>query len=199
MFSYLINQERREEINYLFLRGVSKFGVVKYFFYEWLFLGIPVMIIAPFISNLTILLVIKEYLKIDPKGIDIFYININSALISFGFLIIASFFSFIFYVSLNNQLINSKRLSMVVSKISANVFTKYFLDIFLGIGAILIFFELRMRVISSIGENSSLSQYTFLLIPSALMIFLAMLFIRILPILFGLLGILEESLLPQYI
>ena len=91
MFSYLINQERREEINYLFLRGVSKFGVVKYFFYEWLFLGIPVMIIAPFISNLTILLVIKEYLKIDPKGIDIFYININSALISFGFLIIASF------------------------------------------------------------------------------------------------------------
>ena len=189
MFSYLINQERREEINYLFLRGVSKFGVVKYFFYEWLFLGIPVMIIAPFISNLTILLVIKEYLKIDPKGIDIFYININSALISFGFLIIASFFSFIFYVSLNNQLINSKRLSMVVSKIRANVFTKYFLDIFLGIGAILIFFELRMRVISSIGENSSLSQYTFLLIPSALMIFLAMLFIRILPILFGLLGI----------
>ena len=95
MFSYLINQERREEINYLFLRGVSKFGVVKYFFYEWLFLGIPVMIIAPFISNLTILLVIKEYLKIDPKGIDIFYININSALISFIFLIIASFLVYI--------------------------------------------------------------------------------------------------------
>ena len=189
MFSYLINQERREEINYLFLRGVSKFGVIKYFFYEWLLLGIPVMIIAPFISNITIRFVIKDYLNIDPKGIDIFYVNINSALISLGFLIIASFFSFIFYVSLNNQLVNSKRLSMVVSKIRTNVFTKYFLDIFLGIGAILIFFELRMRVISSIGENSALGQYTFLLIPSALMIFLAMLFIRILPILFGFLDI----------
>ncbi|MBR39188.1 MAG: hypothetical protein CL888_03130 [Dehalococcoidia bacterium] len=189
MFSYLINQERREEINYLFLRGVSKFGVIKYFFYEWLLIGIPVMIIAPFISNLTIRFVIKDYLNIDPKGIDIFYVNINSALISLGFLIIASLFSFIFYVSLNNQLINSKRLSMVVSKIRTNIFTKYFLDIFLGIGAILIFFELRMRVISSIGENSALGQYTFLLIPSALMIFLAMLFIRILPILFGLLDI----------
>ena len=46
-----------------------------------------------------------------------------------------------------------------------------------------------MRVISSIGENSALGQYTFLLIPSALMIFLAMLFIRILPILFGFLDI----------
>ena len=189
MFSYLINQERREEINYLFLRGVSKFGVIKYFFYEWLLLGIPVMIIAPFISNITIRFVIKDYLNIDPKGIDIFYVNINSALISLGFLIIASFFSFIFYVSLNNQLVNSKRLSMIVSKIRTNVFTKYFLDIFLGIGAILIFFELRMRVISSIGENSALGQYTFLLIPSALMIFLAMLFIRILPILFGFLDI----------
>ena len=189
MFSYLINQERREEINYLFLRGVSKFGVIKYFFYEWLLLGIPVMIIAPFISNITIRFVIKDYLNIDPKGIDIFYVNINSALISLGFLIIASFFSFIFYVSLNNQLVNSKRLSMIVSKIRTNVFTKYFLDIFLGIGSILIFFELRMRVISSIGENSALGQYTFLLIPSALMIFLAMLFIRILPILFGFLDI----------
>jgi len=189
MFSYLINQERREEINYLFLRGVSKSGVIKYFFYEWLLLGIPVMIIAPFISNLTIRFVIKDYLNIDPKGIDIFYVNINSALISLGFLIIASLFSFIFYVSLNNQLVNSKRLSMVVSKIRTNVFTRYFLDIFLGIGAILIFFELRMRVISSIGENSTLGQYTFLLIPSALMIFLAMLFIRMLPIFFGLLDI----------
>jgi len=189
MFSYLINQERREEINYLFLRGVSKSGVIKYFFYEWLLLGIPVMIIAPFISNLTIRFVIKDYLNIDPKGIDIFYVNINSALISLGFLIIASLFSFIFYVSLNNQLVNSKRLSMVVSKIRTNVFTRYFLDIFLGIGAILIFFELRMRVISSIGENSALGQYTFLLIPSALMIFLAMLFIRMLPIFFGLLDI----------
>ena len=189
MFSYLINQERREEINYLFLRGVSKFGVIKYFFYEWLLLGIPVMIIAPFISNITIRFVIKDYLNIDPKGIDIFYVNINSALISLGFLIIASLFSFIFYVSLNNQLVNSKRLSMIVSKIRTNVFTKYFLDIFLGIGSILIFFELRMRVISSIGENSALGQYTFLLIPSALMIFLAMLFIRILPILFGFLDI----------
>ena len=189
MFSYLINQERREEINYLFLRGVSKSGVIKYFFYEWLLLGIPVMIIAPFISNLTIRFVIKDYLNIDPKGIDIFYVNINSALISLGFLIIASLFSFIFYISLNNQLVNSKRLSMVVSKIRTNVFTRYFLDIFLGIGAILIFFELRMRVISSIGENSALGQYTFLLIPSALMIFLAMLFIRMLPIFFGLLDI----------
>ena len=64
MFSYLINQERREEINYLFLRGVSKFGVIKYFFYEWLLLGIPVMIIAPFISNITIRFVIKDYLNI---------------------------------------------------------------------------------------------------------------------------------------
>ena len=189
MFSYLINQERREEINYLFLRGVSKFGVVKYFFYEWGFLGIPIMIIAPFISNIIIRLVVENYLKINPQGIDIFYINLSSALISFGFLVTASLFSFIFYVTLNNQLINSKKISMVVSKIRINFLTKYFLDIFLGLGAILIFFELRMRVVSSITEDSSLSQYTFLLIPSALMIFLVMLFVRVLPIILGFIDI----------
>jgi len=193
MFSYLINQERREEINYLFLRGVSKLGVIKYFIYEWLFFGIPIMVIAPFISNLIIRTVIFNYLKIDPEGVDPFFVSINSAFISIGFLITASFFSFIFYVSLNNQLINSKRLSMVVSKIRANVFTKYFLDIFLGIGAILIFFELRMRVISSIGENDSLSQFTFLLLPSALMIFLVMLFIRIFPLLLNILDIFSRA------
>ena len=200
MFSYLINQERREEINYLFLRGVSKLGVVKYFIYEWIFFGIPIMIVAPFISNFTIKTVISNYLNIDSRGIELFYVNINSILISISFLILASLFSFIFYVSLNNQLINSKRLSMVVSKFKANIFTKYFLDIFLGIGAILIFFELRMRVISSLGENNSLSQFTFLLIPSALMIFLSMLFIRIFPLMLNILDVLGRiAFTPIYL
>ncbi|MFL2642248.1 MAG: hypothetical protein ACJ0GV_01845 [Dehalococcoidia bacterium] len=200
MFSYLINQERREEINYLFLRGVSKFGVIKYFIYEWIIFGIPIMIVAPFISNLIIKLVISNYLNIDSGGIDLIYVNINSVLISISFLILASLFSFIFYVSLNNQLINSKRLSMVVSKFRTNVFTKYFLDIFLGIGSVLIFFELRMRVISSIGGDNSLNQFTFLLLPSALMIFLSMLFIRTFPLMLNILDILGRlAFTPIYL
>ena len=190
MFSFLINQERKEEINYLFLRGISKFGVIKYFLYEWVIFGIPIMILAPILSNIVLNFVISSYLNQDPIGTNWSSIfKPESLVISVTFLLIACLFSFIIYLAFNNQIINSKRLFVIGSSVKNNIFTKYFLDIFIAIGAILIFFELRMRVISSVAENLILNQYTFFLLTLVLMIFLTMVLIRLLPILLKILSI----------
>jgi len=190
MFSFLINQERKEEINYLFLRGTSKFGVIKYFLYEWLIFGIPIMIIAPILSNVVLNFVISTYLNQEPIGTNwLFIFKVESLIISIIFLLIACLFSFIIYLAFNNQIINSKRLFIIGTSVKNNIFTKYFLDIFIAIGSILIFFELRMRVLSSVAENLILNQYTFFLMSLVLMIFLTMLLIRMLPILLKILSI----------
>lgn len=190
MFSFLINQERKEEINYLFLRGTSKFGVIKYFLFEWFIFGIPIMIVAPLLSNTVLNFVISSYLKQDPLGTNwLFIFKIESMIISIIFLLIACLFSFIIYLAFNNQLINSKKLFIIGTSVKNNIFTKYFLDIFIAAGSILIFFELRMRVLSSVAENLILNQYTFFLMSLVLMIFLTMVLIRILPILLKILSI----------
>ncbi len=201
MFSFLINQERKEEINYLFLRGTSKFGVIKYFLYEWLIFGVPIMIIAPILSNAVLNFVISTYLKQEPIGINwLFIFKVESLIISIIFLLIACLFSFIIYLAFNNQIVNSKRLFVIGTSVKNNIFTKYFLDVFIAVGSILIFFELRMRVLSSVAENLILNQYTFFLMSLVLMIFLTMVLIRVLPILLKIISIIGAvSSTPLYL
>ena len=190
MFSYLINQQRREEVNYLVLRGGSKTGILRYFFIEWLILGIPIIILAPVLSNFILEIVISNFMKGQDLGQNLLQHNFNwsSYAISFSTVLSTMFISFFIYLSLNTQLINSKKIFLIVNKNSVNLFSKYFLDIFLAAISLLTFLEFKVRVSSYDPSGDNLSAFVFFILPLALITFLSLLFVRLFPVLLKLIS-----------
>ena len=191
MFSYLINQQRREEVNYLVLRGASRIGIIRYFFLEWIFLGFPVIILAPILSNFILKLVISTFVDNQSLGQNWLQpeFNWSSYIISLITVLSTIAISFFIYLSLNAQLINSKKIFLIVNKNSPNFFSKYFLDIFFAIAAILTFFEFKVRVSTYDPSGEDLSTFVFFILPLALMTFLSLLFVRLFPILLKLISL----------